>query len=197
LIPEKGILSMLSRLFRGRREEARMATALYGGIVAKSRSPALYARLGVPDTVSGRFEMIVLHAFLVLQRLQAGGAVEQGIGQAAFDLFCVDMDRSLRELGVGDIGVPKRMRQVGQAFYGRTRAYAECIASGDETGLAAALQRNVLKAAGEAAAAIPLARYALAAAGTLDSVPPQALLHEPLPFPDPAAFVAVGAGAAA
>lgn len=174
-----------------------MATALYGGIVAQSRSPALYARLGVPDTVSGRFEMIVLHAFLVLQRLQAGGAVEQSTGQAAFDLFCVDMDRSLRELGVGDIGVPKRMRQVGQAFYGRTRAYAECIAIGDETGLAAALHRNVLKGASEDAAAIPLARYTLAAAGALETIAPQALLREPLPFPDPTAFAVVDAGAAA
>jgi len=188
---------MLSRLFGGGREQARIATALYGAIVAQSRSPALYARLEVPDTVSGRFEMIILHAFLVLQRLQDGATAEQKTGQAAFDLFCIDMDRSLRELGVGDIGVPRRMRQVGEAFYGRTRAYGECIARGDEAGLAAALQRNVMKGAPNEATALPLARYALAAVAALAASAPAALVRDPIPFPDPAGFAVVDAGAAA
>src|SRR5215475_12061705 len=114
---------MLGRLFGGRRNTSDMATALYGAIVAAARAPGLYGSLGVPDTISGRFEMLVLHAFLVFNRLQAGGPAEHAASQAAFDLFCTDMDRSLRELGIGDLGVPKRMRQVGEAFYGRTRAY--------------------------------------------------------------------------
>ena len=151
---------MLSRLFGRGQDQGGMATALYGAIVAQARSPDLYARLGVPDTVSGRFEMVILHAFLVFDRLQAGTAAQQAVGQGAFDLFCTDMDRSLRELGVGDLGVPRRMRQVGEAFYGRTRAYAECIARGDDTALAAALRRNVLKGtAGDEAAMAALTRY--------------------------------------
>src|SRR4030081_3217785 len=122
---------MLSRLL-GRSREARIAPAVYDRIVAASRVPGLYADLGVPDTVSGRFEMMVLHVFLVLRRLHDGGAPENALGQSVFDTFCSEMDPSLRELGVGDLGVPKRMRQVGQAFYGRTQAYSESIAENDE-----------------------------------------------------------------
>jgi cytochrome b pre-mRNA-processing protein 3 len=143
----------------------------------------------VPDTVSGRFEMVLLHTVLVLRRLQEGGPAEAAIGQTVFDLFCTDMDRSLRELGIGDIGVPKRMRQVGEAFYGRAQVYNDCIARGDEAALAAALRRNVLKdAKGEAA--LPLARYALAAAAALGAMAAPASAGVPLPFPDPALFAA-------
>jgi cytochrome b pre-mRNA-processing protein 3 len=186
---------MLSGLFGGRREETRIATVLYGSIVAQARQPAFYASLGVPDTVSGRFEMVVLHAFLVLQRLQSGGPAAQTAGQAVFDLFCLDMDRSLRELGIGDLGVPKRMRQMGQAFYGRTRAYAECLGRADTVELAAALHRNILKGAADEEALAPLARYVVSAAGDLETLAPAALLQQPLPFPDPAAFAPAATGA--
>jgi cytochrome b pre-mRNA-processing protein 3 len=180
---------MLSRLFGRPHAQADTAAALYGAIVAQARRPGFYAHLGVPDTVSGRFEMVLLHTVLVLRRLQEGGPAEAAIGQTVFDLFCTDMDRSLRELGIGDIGVPKRMRQVGEAFYGRAQVYNDCIARGDEAALAAALRRNVLKdAKGEAA--LPLARYALAAAAALGAMAAPASASVPLPFPDPASFAA-------
>jgi cytochrome b pre-mRNA-processing protein 3 len=187
---------MLSRFFGQRRERARIATILYGAIVAQARAPALYADLGVPDTVSGRFEMVVLHAVLLIGRLRAGGARETAAGQAVFDLFCVDMDRSLRELGIGDLGVPKKMRQVGEAFYGRARVYDDCLARRDEVGLASALRRNVLTGLSDDSAAAPLARYALAAAERLAKIPPSTLLDEAVPFPDPAAWGRAAAGAA-
>ena len=186
---------MLSRLL-GRSREASIAPAVYDGIVAASRAPGLYADLGVPDTVSGRFEMVVLHVFLVVHRLRDGGSPENALGQLVFDTFCNEMDRSLRELGVGDLGVPKRMRQVGQAFYGRTQAYAEAIAGNDKAGLAAALARNIFKTPGDATAAGALARYALASARHLATVAPASLASGTLPFPDPASFAAT-AGAVA
>jgi cytochrome b pre-mRNA-processing protein 3 len=187
---------MLSRLL-GRSRQASIAAAFYDKIVTSARAPGLYAHLGVPDSVSGRFEMVVLHLFLVLHRLRDGGAPENAVGQVVFDTFCSEMDRSLRELGVGDLGVPKRMRQVGEAFYGRTQAYAEAIERNDETGLAAALARNVLKKPDDPGVGRPLARYALASALRLAAVPPAALVSGPLPYPDPVAFAVSPAGAAA
>jgi cytochrome b pre-mRNA-processing protein 3 len=178
---------VFTRLF-GRPPAARIAPAIYGAIVTQARSPALYEALGVPDTVGGRFEMVVLHLFLVLRRLERGERREASVGQEVFDLFCGDMDRALRELGVGDLGVPRRMREMGQAFYGRSRAYADGLANRDGPALAEALARNAFKDASPAHAALPLARYALAAAATLDEVAPAALIAEPIPFPDPARF---------
>jgi cytochrome b pre-mRNA-processing protein 3 len=182
---------MLSRLFGRKPPEARIAATLYGAIVAQAREPALYARLGVPDTVSGRFEMLVLHVFLVVRRLRDGGSEGDAIGQAVFDTFCTDMDRSLRELGIGDLGVPRRMRQMGEAFYGRARAYGEAVDAGDEAALAASLCRNVLKNRGDRQAAIPLARYTLAAATDLGRVPSLSLI-DGLSFPLPERFMDAG-----
>jgi cytochrome b pre-mRNA-processing protein 3 len=187
---------MLSRLL-GRGRSAPIAPALYEAIIDQARAPALFSDLGVPDTVSGRFEMVVLHLFLVVHRLRQGGEQANAAGQGAFDLFCTDMDRSLRELGVGDLGVPKRMRRVGEAFYGRTQAYADCIARADGQGLALALARNVFKDASDDQMALPLARYAQAVAASLDAVPPEALIAGPIAFPDPGRFAATPAGAPA
>ena len=103
--------------------------AIYGMIVTQAREPLFYRDLGVPDTVDGRFDLLVLHLWMVLRRLRAveGGAV---ICQALFDRFCEDMDANLREMGVGDLTVPKRMQAFGEAFYGRTAAYDLALADG-------------------------------------------------------------------
>lgn len=115
---------------------------IYGMIVAQAREPLFYQRLGVPDTVNGRFEMIVLHLWMVLRQARRfpNGA---GFAQALFDYFCSDLDANLRELGVGDLTVPKRMQAFGEAFYGRSAAYDQAIALGGGS-LASALSRNVL-----------------------------------------------------
>src|SRR5258708_34970346 len=105
--------------------------AIYGMIVTQAREPLFYRDLGVPDTVNGRFDLLLLHLWMVLRRLKAtsGGA---GLCQALFDRFCEDMDANLREMGVGDLTVPKRMQAFGEAFYGRTAAHDLALAEGRE-----------------------------------------------------------------
>src|SRR5712671_5194555 len=115
---------------------------IYGMIVTQAREPLFYRDLGVPDTVNGRFDLLVLHLWMVLRRLKTieGGA---DLSQALFDGFCDDMDANLREMGVGDLAVPKRMQAFGEAFYGRAAAYDLALAAGAEP-LAQALCRNIL-----------------------------------------------------
>lgn len=170
---------------RGRRNR-RIAADLYGAIVAQARASALYAILGVPDTVDGRFEMVVLHTVVVLDRLNAGGAAGRTLGQRVFDLFCADMDGSLRDLGVGDLAVPKHMKHLGGRYYARAAAYGRVLADGDADGLAAALDDSVY--AGVPGAGRALARYVVAAAVALAAEPPDSLHLAPPTFPDPAAF---------
>src|SRR5665213_3270052 len=119
---------LFDRLLRRPRPEADIAARLYGAIVAQARQPVFYESFGVADTVTGRFEMVVLHVSLVIDRLQRDEG-ERALAQAVFDLYCVDMDRSLRELGIGDLGVPHRMKKMIEAFYGRARVYREAVAA--------------------------------------------------------------------
>lgn len=107
---------MFSSLFK---KTAPAVHDLYRHLVEKARDPAFYTGLGVPDTVDGRFDMIVLHAMLVLRRLRGQGAAAESRGQELFDLMFKDMDQSLREMGVGDMSVGKHIKRMAQAFYGR------------------------------------------------------------------------------
>ena len=109
--------------------EREAAVKLYFELVAQARRPEFYSRLGVPDTVDGRFDMIALHAFLVLNRLKRDRHRTAGVGQALFDVLFEDMDRNLREMGVGDLSVGKRIKAMGKAFYGRIAAYETGLAS--------------------------------------------------------------------
>lgn len=119
---------------------------IYGMIVAQAREPVFYAEFGVPDSVDGRFDLLLLHLWLVLRRLrQAKG--RNGLSQALFDHFCNDMDANLREMGVGDLTVPKRMQAFGEAFYGRSAAYDAALADGPEA-LSQAISKNVLNGQG-------------------------------------------------
>jgi cytochrome b pre-mRNA-processing protein 3 len=124
----------------------RTIEAIYGMIVTRAREPSFYRHIGVPDTVNGRFDLLVLHLWVVLRRLRS---VEGGktLSQGLFDRFCEDMDANLREMGVGDLAVPKRMQAFGEAFYGRAAAYDTAFTSSDEA-LAQSLNRNVLGAEG-------------------------------------------------
>jgi len=177
---------MFARLFRRDTEADSIAAALYGAIVAQARRPALYAGFGVPDTVDGRFEMVVLHTALLLDRLQREGEAEKTIGQRIFDLHCRDMDQSLRELGIGDLSVPKRMKKMAEAFYGRAAAYRAAVAVSDTASLAEIIRRNVFRGAETARDASPLAAYVLALARHLAAAP---ALSQPPAFIDPEAFV--------
>src|SRR3954454_23930988 len=116
--------------------------AIYGMIVAQAREPLFYRAMGVPDTVNGRFDMVLLHLWMVLRRLRRfEGSAD--LSQALFDHFCSDMDDNLREMGVGDLTVPKRMQKFGEAFYGRSAAYDRAPEAGAEP-LAQALDKNIL-----------------------------------------------------
>jgi cytochrome b pre-mRNA-processing protein 3 len=169
--------------------------ALYGTIVAQARAAPFYRNYRVPDTVNGRFEMVVLHMVLVLRRLDRNESGPEGearrLGQALFDWFCRDMDGSLREMGVGDLSVPGKMRKIGEAFYGRQAAYAAALVGPEPAELAAALERNIFAGA-EGADANSLAAYARAAVSALAAQDLQAICRGELAFPDPATMAARG-----
>ncbi len=170
--------------------------AFYGMIVAQARSAAFYTGYGVPDTVQGRFDLIVLHLVVLLRRLgrengggpDAGGTLGRDLGQKLFDLFCRDLEHNLREMAVGDLAVPKQMRRFGEAFYGRQAAYSAALAAGDERELEKALARNIFGLVGIDDRAARLARYARAAAKQLDAAEEGTLLQGKAIFPNPEAF---------
>jgi cytochrome b pre-mRNA-processing protein 3 len=179
---------MIWRLFRTHSQD-RNIDELYGAIVAQARSPAFYRDYGVPDTVQGRFDLIVLHLVLLIDRLGGGTDAGRGIGQRLFDVFCHDLDGNLREMGVGDLAVPKRMRGFGEAFYGRQAAYLAAFAAADERELEKALRRNIFADAAGDSGAVRLAHYVRAARRRFEGQEDTALLRGEVAFPQPSAEV--------
>lgn len=160
------ISALLRRLFAARRGSD-TAYHVYGALVAQARQPAFYAEFGVPDTISGRFDMIVLHAFLLFDRLQGTGG-EKELAQEVVDVMFSDLDRALREMGVGDLSVPKKVKTMASVFNGRSSAYARAFAANSQDAMRAAIARNVFPdEAAPPAAAGWLARYAFAARESL------------------------------
>lgn len=152
---------MLKRLFKPRPTQA-AGRALYAQTVAQSRRPALYADLGVPDTVEGRFELYSLHVYLILERLKGQGEAAADTAQALFDTYVSALDHALREMGVGDLSVGKKMRKLGEAFYGRVSSYEAALAELPATeALDALLARTVYEGA-DAARLADLRAYILA-----------------------------------
>ena len=132
---------MLGFLRRGRPGQA--GFDLYGAAVAAARDTYFYTELAVPDTVDGRFDMVGLHAYLLIRRLRHLPPPGPDMAQAVFDVMFDDMDVSLREMGVGDLSVGKKVKAMWEAFHGRAAAYETALAADDPTALAAALARNV------------------------------------------------------
>jgi cytochrome b pre-mRNA-processing protein 3 len=163
--------------------------SLYARIATASREPGLYGSLGVPDTLEGRFEALCLHMVLALRGLRELPPPADEVGRDLTDAFFGDLDASLREMGVGDTAVPKRMKKLGEAFYGRARAYDQALNSGDEDALGAALGRNVI---GQEAPARALARYALAADRDFKALSLDAILDRGFTFPPPGSFTGEG-----
>jgi len=167
---------MILRLFRG--TPTVPPERLYGEIVAQARQPWLYSAAGVPDTVDGRFDMIVLHAFLIFDRLGQGDERAKALAQAIFDLMFKDMDQSLREMGASDIGVGPKVRRMAEIFYGRARVYSEALRLEGESGrqaLICGLARNVF--AGETGAEpAMLADYVLSEHRALAARPIESML---------------------
>lgn len=185
---------MIFSLFR-RGPKPDTISTLYGMIVAQARLPVFYRDYAVADTVNGRFDLIVLHLALVLDRL-AQDPASQGLGQGLFDRFCQDMDDNLREMGIADLKVPKEMRRMGEAFYGRSQSYLNAIPAALQPGdgsraLIEALTRNIYGGAPSAYAAAPrLAAYMLEAVREMKAQDTASLTAGALRFPDPAAIPA-------
>jgi cytochrome b pre-mRNA-processing protein 3 len=158
-------------------------TRLYGAIVAQARAPAFYQIYQVPDTVNARLEMIMLHLVLVLRRLRAIDAATSELGQCLFDEFCRDMDASMREMGVGDLAVPRKMRRIGDAFYARQATYGSALAESDNARLLGLLRRNVFAGTLQHDAAERLATYSREAIHLLAKQ--EGFERGELTFPDP------------
>jgi cytochrome b pre-mRNA-processing protein 3 len=140
----------------------RAGFALYTASVRAARDPAYFERLAVPDTLDGRFDLIGLFAALTIRRLRNLPAPGPALAQAVFDAMFADMDFSLREIGVGEMSVGRKIRAMWEAFHGRALAYEAPLADGDPAGLAASLARNVWRGDPPAGAALALAHAALA-----------------------------------
>ena len=125
-------------LLRKSADRKQFAHRLQDQLVTRARNPVFFLQLGVPDSMDGRFDLVVLHAWLVLERLKAAGL--EGQAQTLTDTLFVSFDEALREQGTGDMGMGRRMKAMADAFFGRLKAYA---AAGDENEMAAALARNI------------------------------------------------------
>jgi len=168
----------LAALFK--RKSRTAVQALYGKVVLAARNPAFYAEWGVPDTLDGRFELIALHAFLVIRRLKQSGE-NAAFAQALFNTMFADLDRNLREIGVGDLSVGRQVKTMAKAFYGRVVAYERGLAGSDS--LDDALRRNLYgTVVPEAARIAAAAAYVRRQARALDAAPVDLLLVGEFPL---------------
>lgn len=154
---ESKIGNMLS-LFRKSRFSPKLYST-YNSIVAQSRTPIFYAEWQVPDTVTGRFDMISLHIAMVLRRLRNDDQATKKYAQTLFDLFFTDMDRNLREAGTGDTVVPKRIKKMGELFYGLLEKLNQAFGKNDADEIQNILHRNILGEEAESFSAQKLADY--------------------------------------
>ncbi len=157
--------------FFRRRPHERTGFELYCAAVAAARAPAFYAELGVPDTFDGRFDLVGLHVFLLIRRLTALPPPGPDLAQAVFDAMFHDMDMTLREIGVGDMSIGKKVKKMWEAFHGRSAAYAQALAEADPMALEAALARNVWRGKAGPGQTAPLARIARAIDANLAAQP--------------------------
>lgn len=173
----------LQRLFRP--GPARVAgQALFEAVARQARQPAFYAALGAPDTVEGRFELYSLHVVLLLHRLKGQGRDATSIAQALFDAYVQSLDDALREMGVGDLSVGKKMRRIGEAFYGRVKNYDAALANpGDRAALEAVLMRTVFADASDGQPSA-LADYVLRGVDQLAATPLPAVFEAQLIWPE-------------
>ncbi len=126
--------------FRKRKQTEEVAARLYAALLEQARMPVFYEKYGVPDTFDGRFELLLLHGFLVWDRLRHEGRTGRDVAQALFDVMFRDMDMTLRNIGVGDLSVPHHIKRMMKAFKGRALAYETALAGGD---IGRALRRNL------------------------------------------------------
>lgn len=174
---------MLGRFSRLRRRSD-TAHALYSAAVEQARLPGFYGLCAVPDTLDGRFDMIVLHTFLVMRRLKSDAGEGARLAQAVFDVMFGDFDQNLRELGVGDLGVGRRVKAMARGFYGRVKAYEDGLEASAPGPLRASLRRNLYGTVEVADGPLgAMAEYVRAATRDLDAQPVADLLAGRVRFP--------------
>lgn len=168
---------MLQNLFRIRPND-RIGLDLYAKTVDQSRDPAFFTTLGVADEIDARFELYTLHVLLLILRLRDEGEAGAEIAQELFDVYVSALDNALRELGVHDVTMAKKMRKLGEALYGRMTAYEGPVRAADRGTLSESLARNVYAGA-EPAVGARLADYALRARAGLAAQSMKSLLAKP------------------
>lgn len=173
---------MLQRLFQPR-PAALAGRALYAPLIEQARTPAFYLGGRVPDTNEGRFELYALHLALVARRLHAAGAFAEEASQALFDAFLQGLDDGLREIGIGDLTVPKKMKKLGAALYGRFKNYDAALEEDSDRSLEQVLARTVYVGV-EDPPASALAAYARASGAALAATPTELLFERPLLWPE-------------
>jgi len=174
---------MIWNLFKRKKANQALVERQYAEITRGARSPVFYEDMGVPDTVMGRFEMIAIHLILYLRRTGTAGPAAKGIAQDIVDAFFEDVDHSIRELGIGDMGVPKRMKKLARMFYGRAQSYGQALDAGDRDALVEALRRNIHPDNVETAPSMQaLAAWMSATAKELEDVPEDRLAAGSLIF---------------
>jgi cytochrome b pre-mRNA-processing protein 3 len=186
----QGNATPMFRWFAGRAARKEAAEKIYDAIVAQSRNPAFYLRCNVPDTLSGRFDMLVIHMFVVLQILKLGGREGQLLAQEIVEAFIREMDTMVRDLGVSDRNVPKEVRKIAQLFYGQLLAYSTALQRNDTKGLANEVWKSFQSgegAGGAQIAADSLSTYMRQAIKNIQEMPLNMLLQGNIRFPEIAA----------
>ncbi|PWW03435.1 cytochrome b pre-mRNA-processing protein 3 [Hoeflea marina] len=179
---------MIFSLFKRKKANAAVVGRQYQALTDAARDPGFYTAMNVPDTVLGRFEMVCIHMVLYFRRTRAAGEAVEQLSQDIVDAFFEDIDHSIRELGIGDTGVPKRMKTLARMFYGRGKSYGDALDASNRAGLAEALLRNIRPdsaAAGaqDAASMLPLADYMIRADTALGKVTDATLAAGLVVFP--------------
>jgi cytochrome b pre-mRNA-processing protein 3 len=175
------------RLFR-RSQNKPLIDRLNGEIMAAARQPTFFTEYGVADTVEGRFELLCVLATTTMRRIEKLPAPGPQIAQELTDAVFAGFDIALREIGVGDLTVPKKMKKMAQGWLGRGVAYRAALDAGDVAGMALAVARNVYgdeQLAGQERV-MRLARYAFAQDKVMEGLDVEGVLGGPLPFIDPA-----------
>lgn len=172
-----------------RTDYSRTAREIYGSIVASARQETFYAVMGVPDSREGRFEMLTLHMALVMLRLGGAGPAGVDLSRSLAETFITDMDDNMREIGIGDLAVPRKIKRAAAALYDRHRDYGAALAGGNSTETTAAISRYVgVLAVGKSQPGIDcdaLARYTTALADGLASASDEECLAGRVPLPSP------------
>lgn len=167
-----------------KRQDRALADRLYSHIVDASRQPAFFTDFGVPDTMDGRFEMLSLHMFLALDGLIEGDDEAVKLARTVMESFVRDMDATLRDLGVSDLRVPKRMKTLYGSFGGRMAGYRLACADGRDA-LHAALARNIFTEGGDEQIVVGLAEYVSDSLAAMALIPMDEMMNGNIDFPDP------------